>query len=111
MMKRTMGGVLAAAMMMSALPAVGAVDVSHLNNTGSSSLSQAASDTLPSLSVAPVAALATSSYCTRKMRSSWTPRPLLRLICLPSRQVRAFMCITMRLSPCLSRHRLPPMLF
>lgn len=42
MMKRTMGGVLAAAMMMtSAIPAVGAVDVSHLNNTGSSSLSQA----------------------------------------------------------------------
>ena len=34
MMKRTMGGVLAAAMMMmSALPAAGAVDVSHLNGT------------------------------------------------------------------------------
>ena len=60
MMKRTMGGVLAAAMMMtSAIPAAFAADVSHLNNTGSSSLSQAASDTLPSLSVAPVAALAT----------------------------------------------------
>lgn len=60
MMKRTMGGVLAAAMMMtSAIPAAFAVDVSHLNNTASSSLSQAASDTLPSLSVAPVAARAT----------------------------------------------------
>ena len=36
MMKRTMGGVLAAAMMMmSALPAAGAVDVSHLNGAGS----------------------------------------------------------------------------
>ena len=50
MMKRTMGGVLAAAMMMmSALPAAGAVDVSHLNGTGSSALTQAAADTLPSL--------------------------------------------------------------
>ncbi len=59
MMKRTMGGVLAAAMMMSALPAAGAVDVSHLNGTGSSTLTQAAADTLPSLSVAPMTELAT----------------------------------------------------
>ena len=45
MMKRTMGGVLAAAMMMmSALPAAGAVDVSHLNGTSSSTLTQAAAD-------------------------------------------------------------------
>ena len=60
MMKRTMGGVLAAAMMMmSALPAAGAVDVSHLNGAGSSTLTQAAADTLPSLSVAPMTELAT----------------------------------------------------
>ena len=60
MMKRTMGGVLAAAMMMmSALPAAGAVDVSHLNGTGSSTLTQAAADTLPSLSIAPMTELAT----------------------------------------------------
>ena len=60
MMKRTMGGVLAAAMMMtSAIPAAFAADVSHLNNTGSSSLSQAAADMLPSLSVAPMTELAT----------------------------------------------------
>ena len=60
MMKRTMGGVLAAAMMMmSALPAAGAVDVSHLNGTSSSTLTQAAADMLPSLSVAPMTELAT----------------------------------------------------
>ncbi len=55
-----MGGVLAAAMMMmSALPAAGAVDVSHRNGAGSSTLTQAAADTLPSLSVAPMTELAT----------------------------------------------------
>ncbi len=60
MMKRTMGGVLAAAMMMmSALPVAGAVDVSHLNGMSSSTLTQAAADMLPSLSVAPMTELAT----------------------------------------------------
>ena len=46
-------------MMMSALPAAGAVDVSHLNGTDSSTLTQAAADTLPSLSIAPMTELAT----------------------------------------------------
>ena len=128
MMKRTMGGVLAAAMMMmSALPAAGAVDVSHLNGTSSSTLTQAAADMLPSLSVAPMTELATVvSYENGDLTVKTADGDELVLHTenaivmdtqtaaaadLPSRQVRAFTCITTRLSPCLSRHRLPPLLF
>ncbi len=129
MMKRTMGGVLAAAMMMmSALPAAGAVDVSHLNGTSSSTLTQAAADMLPSLSVAPMTELATVvSYENGDLTVKTADGDELVLhtenaIVMDTQTAAAadlsalkagesVMCITMRLSPCLSRHRLPPMLF